>query len=96
MANEVSIKKVGNIKEIRITIEDNKGMIIRRNADTGETVSITDEADKYNPSIQKAEAGAVTLNGKVITNIFPDDVVIFTHSSPGCAWYWNGRQWIWR
>jgi hypothetical protein len=96
MANEVSIKKVGNIKEMRIVIEDNKGMIIRKNADTGEIVSITDEADKYNPAIQKAAAGAVTLNGKTITNVFPDDVVIFTHSSPGCGYVWTGSGWIWR
>ena len=46
MANEVSIKKVGNIKEIRIVIEDNKGMTIRKNTETGEIVSITDELDK--------------------------------------------------
>ena len=96
MANEVSIKKVGNIKEIRIVIEDNKGMIIRKNTATGEIESITDELDKYNPAIQKAAAGAVTLNGKVITNVLPDDVVLFTHSSPGCAWFWTGSGWIWR
>ncbi len=96
MANEVSIKKAGNIKEIRIVIEDNKGMTIRKNTETGEIVSITDELDKYNPSIQTGTAGTVTLNGKVITNVFPDDVVIFTHSSPGCAWYWDGRKWVWR
>ena len=96
MANEVSIKKVGNIKEIRIVIEDNKGMTIRKNTETGEIVSITDELDKYNPSIQKGELGEVKLNGKTITSVFPDDVVIFTHSSPGCAWYWTGSRWIWR
>jgi len=96
MANEVSVKRVGNIKEIRITIEDNKGMIIRENTETGEIVSITDELDKYNPAIQKAEAGALKFNGQTITHVFPDDVVIFTHSSPGCAWYWNGKKWVWR
>jgi hypothetical protein len=96
MANEVSIRKVGNIKEIRITIEDNNGMIIRKNTDSGEIVSVTDELDKYSPSIQKAEAGALKFNGQTITNVFPDDVVIFTHSSPGCAYYWDGRRWVWR
>jgi hypothetical protein len=97
MANEVSIRKVGNIKEIRITIEDNKGMIIRKNTDTGEIVSVTDEADKYNPGIfQKAEAGALKFNGQTITNVFSDDVVIFTHSSPGCGYVWTGSRWIWR
>jgi len=96
MANEVSIRKVGNIKEIRITIEENKGMIIRKNVETGEIVSMTDEQDKYNPAIQNAAAGTVTLNGKVITNIFPDDVVIFTHSSPGCVYYWDGHKYIYR
>lgn len=96
MANEVSIKKVGNIKEIRIIIEDGKGMIIRKNADTGQFISAKDETDNDNPSIQKAAAGTVTLNGKVITDVFPDDVVIFTHSSPGCAYYWNGYTYIYR
>ncbi|GEM_PF-956826 len=96
MSNEVSIKKVGNVKEIRIIIEDGKGMIIRKNTETGEIVSITDELDKYNPAIQKAAAGTVTLNGKVITNVFSDDVVIFTHSSPGCGYVWIGTGWIWR
>jgi hypothetical protein len=96
MANEVSVKRVGNIKEIRITIEDNKGMIIRENTETGEIVSMTDELDKYNSSIQTAKVGDVKLNGKEITGVFPNDIVIFTHSSPGCAWYWNGKKWVWR
>jgi hypothetical protein len=30
-----------------------------------------------------------------VSGIWPDEIVIFTNS-PGCAWYWNGRKWIWR
>ncbi|MEW6586354.1 MAG: hypothetical protein AB1442_12185 [Nitrospirota bacterium] len=94
--NTVTTKKAGDIKEIKIIIENAEGMIIRKNMTTGKVISVTDESGKRNSGIKKAKKGEVMLNGHAVTDVSHGDVVLFTHSSPGCAWYWTGSGWIWR
>jgi hypothetical protein len=64
-----------------------KRMVIELDIDTGKVLKVTDGEKEIKPvSAEKA-----TLNGKRITSI-PDHTLIFTHSSPGCAWYFVGGK----
>lgn len=96
MKNTVITKKIGDIKEIRVIIENDVGMIVRKNMTTGKILGVTDETGKRNTRIKTAKKGEVKLNGHAVTDVSHSDVVLFTHSSPGCAWYWTGTRWIWR
>ena len=66
-----------------------KKMVITIDIDKMELESVTDEKGK--PAIQEEKA---QINGRDIVNA-PNGTLLFTHSSPGCCWYyWHGR-WYW-
>ena len=66
-----------------------KKMVITIDIDKMELESVTDEQGK--PANQEKKA---QINGRDIVNA-PNGTLLFTHSSPGCCWYyWHGR-WYW-
>lgn len=88
----VSVNVGPKKKEVKINFEG-KEFVFKIDKETGnETIGPgAGTAPLGDLELKKGQAG-----GKISGIVFPspNEVVIFTNS-PGCAWYWNGRYWIW-
>ncbi len=69
---------------------ERKKMVIEIDVETGKLLKITGNGCTVEKG--RLKDGKLKLGGKVVTKV-PDHTLMFTHSSPGCAYYFFGGRW---
>ncbi len=69
---------------------ERRKMVIEVDIETGKLLKITGNGCTVKKG--RLKEGKLKLDGKIVSKV-PDHTLVFTHSSPGCAWYFFGDWW---